>query len=449
MCCSNFLSLALALCVVACGSVKVGHLPDASPGADAGTDAVTRGTVHVTVLDPSGSGVPAPDMHVVFLDPDGSLVKSATTDTNGKAEADVLPGGSVTSVVFASQTTTYQMETVFAVKPGDDLILGSKDTVTTQIGNFTVTYPAYTVTTPASYTIGGPCGSVTVPAPAAGPPPTTATLPFTSDCQLDSMELVVVANDATPKALAYLTKTGVPFAANGSANLSGGYQSALSFTSTYTNANANITNLTMRRKVPDGFATAASATATPPTAPQVLNVTGPIGTAAQIETQVLGPSRAQQLVRRVVSGAKPSDDMDLGATLLPWLGTPTLDVASGKVTLPVDTTGTSTATPDIVEMIVTYRRTDPVTGAITGFTWTLFSPVLGDVTLPKLPPDAGNVMPLSSDTILRVLAAAFETDAVASYDAVHNDPFGSLPKYTGNRPQGTMLRTSISPLVLR
>lgn len=423
----------------------MGNLPDAPPPIDA----VTRGTVHVTVLDPSGSGVPAPNMHVVFLDPDGSLVKSATTDTSGKAEADVLTGGSVTSVAFATQTTAYQIETVFAVKPGDDVILGSKDTVTTTIGNFTVTYPPYTVTTPASYTVGGPCGSVTVPAPAGGPPPTTATLSFTSDCKLDSMELVVTANDATPKALAYLTKTGVAFAASGMANLSGSYQSALGFTGTYTNVNPNITSLSMRRKVPDGFASAAAATAAPPTAAQVLNVTGAVGTAAQVETQVVGPSRAQQLVRRVFSGTKPSDDMDVGATLLPWLGTPTLDVPSGKVTLPVDMTGTSTAAPDFVEMIVTYRRTDPVTGAATGFTWTLFSPTLGDVTLPKLPPDAGNVMPVSTDTILRILAAAFESDGIASYDAVHNDPFGSLPRYTGNRPQGNALRTSISPILLR
>jgi hypothetical protein len=448
MCCSYRLAFALVICA-ACGSVKdVGHLPDAPPAPDAGIDAATHGTVHVTVLDPSGSGVPAAGMRVVFLDPDGSLVKTATTDASGKAEADVRAGASVTSVAFAPQTTAYQIETVFAVQPGDDLILGSKDTVTTTIGTFTVTYPAYTVATPASYTVGGPCGFVTVPAPAGAPPPTTATLSFTSDCKLDTMELVVIANDAT-KALGFLTKTGVPFAANGSANLSGAYQPALGFTGTYTNVNANVANLNMRRKVPDGLAPAASATATPPTASQVLNITGAIGTAAQVETQVQNTSRAQQLVRKVLAGAKPFDDMDLGATLLPWLGIPTLDAATGKITLPVDTTGTGTATPDIVEVIATYRRTDPVTGATTGFTWALFSPVLGDITLPKLPPDAGNVMPAPSDTILRVLAAAFESDAVASYDAVHSDPFGSLPRYTGNRPLGTMLRTSISPLVLR
>lgn len=447
MCCSYRLALSLLLCV-GCGSVKdVGHLPDAPPPPD--TAPVTRGTVNVTVLDPSGSGVPAPGMHVVFLDPDGSLVKSATTDTSGKADAEVLPGGSVTSVVFAAQTTTYQIETVFAVHPGDDVILGTKDTVTTTIGNFTVNYPAYTAATPASYTVGGPCGTVTVPTPAAGgPPPTTATLSFTSDCKLDSMELVVIANDAT-KAIGYLTKTGVPFAANGTANLSGAYQPALAFTGTYTNVNANITSLALRRRVPDGLGALISATAAPPTATQALSLTGPVGTTALVETQVVNTSRAQQLVRRMLAGAKPSDDVDMSAALLPWLGTPTLDVASGKITLPTDATGTSTAAPDLVEMVVTYRRTDAVSGAATGFTWTLFSPDLGGVTLPKIPPDAGNVMPAPSDTISRILAAAFESDALANYDAVHTDPLGSLPKYTGNRPLGTMLRTSISPLVLR
>ena len=57
----------------------MGQLPDAPPAPP--SDAVTRGTVRVTVLDPSGTGAPAVGANVVFLDPDGTLVKRVEVDT--------------------------------------------------------------------------------------------------------------------------------------------------------------------------------------------------------------------------------------------------------------------------------------------------------------------------------------------------------------------------------
>src|SRR4029077_8100117 len=99
------------------------------------------GTVRVTVLDPSGTGAPAVGANVVFLDPDGMLVKRVATDTSGKANADVLPGASVTSIALIN-TTQYQLQTVLGVKPGDDLVLGSKTADSSTAGTFTVTYPA-------------------------------------------------------------------------------------------------------------------------------------------------------------------------------------------------------------------------------------------------------------------------------------------------------------------
>src|SRR4051812_20585045 len=116
--CSHHLILTV-VASVGCGSVKPGQLPDAPPSIDA----TTRGTVHVTVLDPSGTGAAAVGANVVFLDPDGTLVKKASTDSAGKADADVLPGASVTAIIAVN--TAFALQTVLAVKPGDDLVIGT------------------------------------------------------------------------------------------------------------------------------------------------------------------------------------------------------------------------------------------------------------------------------------------------------------------------------------
>src|SRR3954471_14790518 len=105
--CSHRL-LTVVLCM-GCGSVKSGQLPDAAPSIDA----TTRGTVHVMVLDPSGTGAAAVGANVVFIDPDGTLVKRVATDSAGKADADVLPGASVTSIALINMT--YQIQTILVV----------------------------------------------------------------------------------------------------------------------------------------------------------------------------------------------------------------------------------------------------------------------------------------------------------------------------------------------
>jgi hypothetical protein len=419
-------------------------LPDASPAPDA----ATRGTVHVTVLDPSGTGAPAVGASVVFLDPDGTLVKRAATDTGGKADADLLPGGSVTSV--ALQTSAYQIQSVLAVQPGDDLILGVKTPDTMAIGNVTVSFPAYTQVTPASYTVGGPCGTgSSFPPPAGGPPPASVTLSFNNTCKLDTMEIVVQANDGNGNPIAVIGKTGLPFVVNGTATVTGTYQAPRTFTGSYTNVNANITSLGMTRTVPDGFGLSASPPiAAPPAATQVMTVAGVIGSSALIDTQLAIASRARQIVRQSISGSAASYGLDLSTTLLPWLGTPTFDAASGKLLVPTDPTGTTTAAPDLVRLAATYRRTDPVSGAQTSFTWTVFSPVAADLVLPRLPPEVGSVMPTSTDTVT-ITGFSLESDAVAGYDAVRHDLNAAFFQLTSSRPPGTTLRAAISPINLR
>jgi hypothetical protein len=434
----------LALTVVlgaGCGSVGNGHLPDAPPAPDA----PARGTVHVTVLDPGGTGAPAVGANVVFIDPGGTLVKRVATDSAGKADAEVLPGASVTSV--ARINNTYQLQTIVAVKPGDDLVLGTRSQDFTSLGTFTVNYPP--LGTPASYQVAGPCGLVFVSPPVAGqPPPTTATFTVSASCKQDPMEIIVSPNDVNGLPTAVISKTGVPFVANGSTTLTGNYQGIRTFTASYSNVNPIVTSMSLSRTVPDAFGIGSSMAVQSPTASQVINLTGVTGSNARLITRFSTASRSFQDVRQNLSGSAVTYGLDAAANLLPWIDQPTLDVANHKLVVPLDMTGTSNARPDLFRVTATYRRTD-MNQVTTSFSWTVFAPDAGDITLPTLPPEVGDVIPAATDTVGTVTAAMVDSDNVSGYDAIRNDLNAAFLLYGGSRPPGTTLRFSSSPLQLR
>jgi hypothetical protein len=438
MCCSYRLALYLLLCV-GCGSVKdVGHLPDAPPAADAGIDAVTRGTVRVTVLDPSVSGAPAVGANVVFLDPDGSLVKRVATDTAGKAEADVLPGASVTSVIFVNMQ--YRLLTVLGAKPGDDLVLGVKSADSSTAGTFTVTYPPLNGAT--SYGISTPCGTTFFPAPATGAAPGPAQLTLSNSCKLDTMEIVVVPQGANG-ALNSIAKPGVAFMSGGSTTIMGNYQGLRTLTGSYTNINPIITGLSMSRGIPDGFGFVDTQSMTPTGTTLALSSTGPQASTGQILTIVGTATGSVQRVRQSISGTAASYGLDLGATLLPWLGSPTFDAANGKLVVPTDTTGTSAARPDLFKIVASYARTD--NNVTTGFSWTLFGPEATDIVLPVLPPELGNLGPTAADTVTVTSAQMFDADSVTSYDQIRADVNNAFTLHTGSRSPAATVRTSAAP----
>jgi hypothetical protein len=425
---------------MACGSVKdVGHLPDAPPAPDAGIDAVTRGTVRVTALDPSGTGAPAVGANVVFLDPDGTLVKRVATDTSGKAQADVLPGGNVTSIVLVN--TQYVLMTVLGVKPGDDLVLGNKSTDSSVAGTFTVTYPAFNGAT--SYIVASPCNATSFPAPATGGPPAPAQLTIFNSCKLDKMEIVVVPQGGNGP-LTSISKTAVPFAPGGSTTITGNYQGLRNFTASYTNTNPIITGLDMTRAIPDAFGFEDFQSMASPKPTVALSVTGPQGSGGQILSQVATATGSAQFVRQTIAGTAATYGLDVGATLLPWLASPTYDAASGTLRVPTDTTGTSTAKPDLFRLVASYRRTD-ANNVTTTFSWVLFGPDATDIVLPTLPAELGSISPTATDTVTVTSAMMFDADSVTSYDQIRSDVNQAFNLYTSARPSATTVRASRAP----
>jgi hypothetical protein len=423
----------VVLACVACGSVKGGQLPDA-PEGDASIDAPVRGLVKVTVLDPSGTGAPAVGANVVFLDPDGTMVKKASTDTNGAAEASVLPGASVTSVVLNNMS--YQIQTVLAAKPGDNLVLGVKNGDGSMVGTLTVAFPSFTGAT--SYVVVGPCGT----APVAGSP---ATLTIFNSCKQAMAEIVVVPHDANGP-MSSISKVNVPFVTTTSTTITGSYQGLRTLTSSFTNINPLVTTLSMTRAIPDASGFASAESISTPGATAVMTVTGPQGVGGQLITTATIASRSLQNVRQNVSGMAATYGLDIGATLLPWINTATYDAAAGKIVIPIDGTGTSNAKPDMVRIAASYRRTD-ANNVTTFFSWVMFAPEAVDLVLPALPPDLAGIKPTASDAVTITSAAMLEADTVSGYDALRNDLNGAFALYTSGRPPAGTVRFSRGPIV--
>ena len=144
------------------------------------------------------------------------------------------------------------MTTLLGLKPDDDIILGPRRGTPTSAGSFTASFATYSGAT--NYTVYGPCGATNSTTSPVG-------LRMQSDCKQDTMDLLVVANDANGNPLASLTKTGVTFAAGGStACVTGTYQVVSNFTASYTNVSATVTSIDFARELPDndGFIRGAS-----------------------------------------------------------------------------------------------------------------------------------------------------------------------------------------------
>jgi hypothetical protein len=145
--------LLVAMLTVATGAAcgEVSGFIDAAPGDDDTIDASTvdaepeLGAVNVITrarccTPPAG---PLGGIAIFVVHPDGTLGDTATTDGNGEATVDVVPGSSVTAVYErdpGASLTTYA-----GVEPGDTITFGSDTFVDsstqTQIATVTINWP--------------------------------------------------------------------------------------------------------------------------------------------------------------------------------------------------------------------------------------------------------------------------------------------------------------------
>jgi hypothetical protein len=421
-----------ALALGACG--KVLETPVDGSGDDATTDAPpdvpVRGTLRVTVLDRTGSGAPAVGIPVVFVEPDGT-VSRATTDSNGRCEAEVFPGTSVTSVTTVSNGK--QMFTVLAVSPGDDVVLGQTNPDEATAGTFTVSWPA--VSGANDYTIFGPCGFQDSTAGTV----TTKAITLRNSCNPTSMELLVQARNNANATLGFSSKANVAVAAGSTAMP--GFVGGISFTGSFTNI-SHTTNLTMTRRAPEGFGFSDSVTKdvsalTTTTASAIVPSTG----SARVETFLTGPQGDSQVIRQRLAGNASTYGLDVAAIALPWLTAPSLDVAARTITIGADPTGTSGEAPDLIQTNIGWRR-----GA-TSYGWVVFGPSFEQISLVPLPDELADGLPIASDNITTVRTVAYDADTIPNYAAIREGVGPALVTTLDDAPHSAapLVRTSTSP----
>jgi|GEM_PF-2272201 len=458
----QFVAVALgALVAGACGSVAnlpadagggsidapPGSSPDARPvDVDAGAAidgpvANPRGTVKVTVVDPSGSGVPAVGVTVVFIDPDGTVVKTASTDSTGKLSADVLPGASVTAVLPAAGS--FRLRTMLAVAPGDDLVIGPKVTDLQPMGTFTLSWPDSPIHA-TTFSVYGPCGlaGITTFDPAGTSPtaPTTLTFGVPRGCRPDPAEFMVWARGQQGISLHFNDAVAVPFAPGGTATLPNLWKGTGpgAFTASYTNISLS-TKITADRIVPDGGRSAPlSQSAADPIS---FSLGGPVGPTARMVSQFTANSGATQTVRQKLPGTATTYALNVGESLLAWINRPTFDAATQELHI-VEIAANAGGAPkaDLLKLLATWQR------AGVQYTWEVFGPDATTVKLPVLPAAAGaGLNPAASDTI-QAVATSYEADIISGYDAVRSNVGVAITDiFEAPRSAAALIRISNSP----
>jgi hypothetical protein len=408
--------LLASLCVVAgCGKVQVvGNNPDApAPDAD------LHGLAHITVLDVLGNGALAPNIPVVFINADDTIAGDTMSDSNGRAQADILPGASVT-VVFtqitgsgASMQTFYLTATVFGINPGDDIPFGFTDRDGTQSSTFNVTFTALAGAT--SYEIFTPCGQTF--SSTAG----TVATSMQNGCKQDTFDVYVVASNSSGVAIDSAQLQNVSLAA-GAATVPNSWIPFSSFTAAFTDIPSDVKNLQVSRQSSTGrgFTISGSCTA-PLSATCSINAQAPTAGVKSFVHTTVGRTDArstQQVITQRVAGNTINYNLDVGTNLLPWMSDVTFDPATGT------TTPTLEAPDDQADFFfteVSWNR-----DANTSLDWAVFTKTTGPTKFPTLPAHVGPLAPAAGDNSFNPTAITIDSTNVMTYDAVRPKLFALL-----------------------
>jgi hypothetical protein len=425
-------SLILVLALAACG--KVSTLTDAPVGSGSGADAMTggpdappaidadlHGPITVIVNDTNAPATPLAGVPVVFVNPDGSVVAEPLTDANGKATATVLPGASVTAV-YGGGTLSVQLETVRAVAPGDTIVIGPLSGAGgNPSGTFTATVPDYAGS--VFYDVYGPCGSNTANAVGSGAP-TPVTLSMQDNCQQTTMDLVAIAKNSDKTPDAWVEAKNVAYTDGGNATMGSGWQPFQTLSLSFSNVAASSTSsIYIMNMAPDANGYQVATYGSTGTEPQTATLQVPGTATALVETDFTHNSGGgQQQMYDVVDGTKTTYAVDLSTALLPYINFPTLDPASGAVTVP----GATTA-GDILDVNVQFSRV--INTQSTNFYWEIWTPPTGSFTLPAMPADLATDYPATGDGVGQGTASLYAADAITDWAQVRGHLFGALDAY--------------------
>lgn len=425
----------------ACDPATLKHTPDAAKQSDAAPDAPPpHGPVTVKVYDPSNAGTVAVGVPVVFIEANGTVVGRPLTDSNGVATSDVHANATATAVIAAATGSTTTLMTLEGVQPNDNIVLGPRaSTASTTDGTFTVNFPSNSNAN--NYNIVGPCGSVNTGANTGSA--TSYVMTITTDCKQSAMDILVIANNSSYQPIAYLEKPNVPYTAGGSTYVNGSYLLPGTFNANFTNVDASLTNLYFYRQAPAGYAGANSGiSGTPANGMVSLSVPAFNAQTSEVVSR-FNKGSLQNVVYQNMPGNTLTYDMDVGGTLLPFVGPVTADFANNKVSAPVDTTGTTSDPADMFLMSFNYSRPNGSGGTLS-FQWAVIGPQGGDFTIPALPPEVGDVLPKVDDSIGIYSFAALVESSSLTWDMARLAPFDYTPLLNAPAINDTTNRLRVS-----
>jgi hypothetical protein len=433
-------ALALATFLLACGDIKSSAGGDA--GADGGTpDARAVGSITVTVEHLFGSDQPLEGNQVVVVDSAGAIAADITTDADGAATADQIEAGSTLIILFAQPpagaSAGRQAIVMVGIEPGDDIRFAEENAEGTPAGSMNVTWPAYPDPV-NTYQVHNGCTSTETN-------DTITNLSWEQECLADGeAQGLVRAVAASGDTLGWLGGT-VAFADTGTLDIAGPWKPPHPLAVTLSNIPSEAQSLRPglaparghtalgEASLPDvalGDATVAFDVAMPPAFVDSDLVTFDFSP----DQPTIG---ANALAVRVAADAETLD-LSLADELLPWYGTPILDAASRTFSWTRTSGGVE---PDAQYAIMFWKERG---SEDEWFTALIAPPDVTAVTVPELPADYEQFMPIDPVT-LGIQLQAGESSELDGYRAarqvgvslIYNDPvLGLDPPSTMRRSVG-------------
>jgi hypothetical protein len=438
--------VAMAGHVVGCGEVKNNN--DAGPG-DAAIDAML-GPVKATVLTTVGDGAPDATAKLLFLDPEGNVVSDTAVDAMGHAQAMLPRGGSVSAIRTTTDTATSlvaSITTISAVKPGDDLTFGLKQsaTITNQGGQTTMTASFPLATGATSYQFYTPCGF------AGSSTASPVTLSFRDSCHGATFDLLGVAFGGT--STLFLKLNSVNYQSGGSFNIPAGFGSMANYTVNLSNIPDVVSSLSLvRNTMIENLPVFGQSVGVGDPPAGSLAVMVPymqgVGTRSELSISMVRPD-AQHSQRHEVHTAtlSASAAVDLGKQQLPWFTGITQTLTGG--------TWTMVAPGDVPDGMMTRWSGRWTSGARTvSLTWLVAQPAdMAGATLPKLPVLYSNLDPGQQTVAVTPSVMTFymvDYDNLAGYDEFRQmpetlliPPIGGMGAFVGMPFQRRLIAISV------
>ncbi len=411
--------LAYLLLLCACGDIKtVGAGGDA--GADGGTpDARAVGSVTVTLGKVFGTTQPLAGNQVVLVDTAGAVAADTTTDGGGVASADDIEAGSTMIILIATPPagapTGNQAIVIAGVEPGDDIHIDPEGYSGAGAGPMTVTWPSHGVN---NYQLSTGCRDSS----SGG---TTIDMNFDDDCLVNSeAQIMIRAVDDGGATVGWLGGT-VAFSTPGTFDAAGPWADPRMMDVTLTDIPSEALRVRpgvtpIRGGLP--FVAASEPTVDLADSTVVVHPAMPTVFAdsalVTLELEPNQPTIGGNQLAKVVERDADSLDIALADELLPWYGTPLLDVPTRTFSW----ARTSGSEPDAQFLLMFWTDKGVPDQRLT---LVMVPPDLTEVTLPELPAEYEVFLPTNAEQIGIQIQAA-ESSELDGYRAARRTGFSLL-----------------------